>query len=118
MNWLHKLFNPHCSHCVEESECRSCETLKTQLDHERFEKEKLLSHIIELTRPSTPVIEERKELPLPLINRGWKAKKALLEAEDRRTAQLQKQKATELAVVKPMTTEELEKGLGVDENAS
>ena len=107
MNFWHRLLNPHCPHC---NECKSCETLSNQLDHERFEKEKLLNLIIEMNKPQVPVVEERKELPLPLMNRGWKVKKALLEAEDRRTAELNKKKIEE---IKPI--EDLEKQLGVED---
>lgn len=115
-HWIHHLFTPHCQECedaVSESKvCQSCETLKMQLSIANHEKSELLKSILSLTSKSPegqapPTVDYEKLKPQMMT---WDVRKRLLEAEDRKAAQLlaeRKKKSEEIA--------ELEKELGVEE---
>lgn len=109
IKWIHHLFSPHCVQCHEESEeariCKSCEILKISLEQANAEKSRLLELVIE---KNSPVIESRpaEEFKPITTNRHipWSVRKQMLEAEDRRSAQLMREKI-------PITTEDLEEEL-------
>lgn len=108
MNWFHKFFNPHCPDCaaerLEKKVCQSCETLREQLNQVNFEKKQLLDSILQKPVIEQPRIETEE---LNKINyRPWKVKQALLEAEDRKKAELIRK------------NEELEKELSIEEKPS
>lgn len=89
-NWLHHLFNPHCEHCYAEKQCSNCETLKTLLESERYEKGKLVQQIIEITKPQVETVLAPKlsaEESKPQIV-SWRVKRDLLESEDRAKAKI------------------------------
>lgn len=74
---------------IDERPCQSCETLRMQLSIANHEKEQLLNTILSLTT------EKPKEQPAPAVNyeniprpMTWNMRKAMLEAEDRKAAQL------------------------------
>jgi hypothetical protein len=111
--FIHHLLNPHCPDCLAEraSEkiCQSCETLRYEVDRLRADNERLLNRLLEKPESNT----ERSEAPIPLTvprSMPWKVRQQMLEAEDRKAAQLRKQ------APKPSDdTEELERELGVVE---
>ena len=112
IKWLHHLLNPHCPHCMEEKEaekvCDSCETLKFQIEKLRADNDKLLSRILE--KPE--IVQERLVAPEPTTQLRprqvpWIVRRQMLEAEDRKKAQLLAQAPT------PQTTDELEKELDI-----
>lgn len=123
-HWLHHLFNPHCQYCKEAEEdnrvCESCETLKTQLSIANNEKRELLNQIMLLTRPaenqSSPPVDYEKVKPKMMT---WNVRRQMLEAEDRKAAQIlaeQKKKDAERAKIKTSADiEQLEKELGITE---
>lgn len=117
INFFHHLFNPHCPNCIEEKQCQNCETLRQLLDQERYEKSRLLDQIIELTKPIiVNEVREKSEEPKPLQSHiPWKVRRAILEQEDRVKARIEKEH--KLTEVKPLTVAELEKKLGVNEDA-
>lgn len=90
--FFHRLFNPHCEHCIEERVCKTCEVLKFEVDRLRSENERLLNRILE-----KPVQEiERTVAPEPVSTPRvslWSVKKQMLEAEDRAKAQILKKAA-------------------------
>lgn len=106
-NWIHRLFNPHCSHCLSERAeskvCPSCETLKAQLERVTYENQKLLDRIL-----TPPVIKEEQpklvEMSIPK-NIPWNVRRQMLEAEDREKAKLLRNA--------PVPIEELEKELEI-----
>lgn len=130
LHWFHHLVNPHCVACREDAQeekvCVSCETLKMQLSIANNEKKQLLESILSLT-------EKPKETVQPTVNLEalrpkavtWSVRRQMLEAEDRKQAQLlaeQKKHAEEAAkqvTRTPISKEqedsinELEKELGV-----
>ena len=132
---IHHFFNPHCHECeldnLKLDECKSCETLRFQLEQVNHQNRDLLNAIISKNLP--PVIdlnESTEPVPEPvsrgtLTSRAWQIRKQTLEAEDRaRAAALRnaaaqdKQARAEINEVKPVGTssiEELEKELGIQE---
>lgn len=91
INFLHKLFNPHCLHCTEEARanrvCNTCEVLQLQLELMRAERDILLGKLLDPKIVSEPEskIEDLQPIKKTL---PWKARQQILEAEDRATAQL------------------------------
>lgn len=116
LKWIHQLFNPHCVHCreelIESKQCNSCDTLIRQLDIKTNECEVLLNKLI---NPSVKEVVETGPVQMtrPTRNLTWNVRRQMLEAEDRKKAELLR------AVPKPSTNntdiEELEKELGVDD---
>lgn len=115
MNWLHRLFNPHCEHCLDlerdEKICQSCETLKDEVAHLRNENRKLIESITAKPEPE----EVRIQAPVPISPKRavpWAVRKQMLEQQDR-------EKARALAnAAKPnvkVDVEDLEKEMGVVE---
>lgn len=126
VKFFHRLLHPHCKDCDTESICESCETLKEQLAFERASNLNLLNRILELTAPVKPEpintnIEQEPIKPRFIPNR---IRKQMLETEDREAARAIREKTKEIeqasqiqrkiTVNQPMTTEELEKELGVN----
>lgn len=118
IKWLHHLFNPHCIECKTEleekleriehnSECKSCDTLRAQLDIANYEKKELLNRLL------SPIMETRIEGPditpesLKAKAIPWRMRQQMLEAEDRVRAQAIRNA--------PKPVEDLEKELGVVE---
>lgn len=96
---LHRFLNPNCDHCVhldeleferkrESTHCQSCDTLRQMLDTANREKERLLDLIIEKNKPE-PRYEGSEVLnPIRTAQLPWRARQAMLEAEDRKKAQV------------------------------
>lgn len=93
---------------LDEKPCDSCETLKMQLSIANREKEQLLNTILAYNQPrvaEAPIKVDYEKLPRPMT---WNMRRALLEAEDKKTAQIMaevKKQAAEIA--------KLEKEVGV-----
>jgi len=120
IRFIHHIFQPHCLDCLNEIQdarvCSSCETLKHQLEIANYEKRELLNKLIrEPEQPVTNPVNYNEIRPRTV---PWNVKRQELEAEDRRRAQLMKEKEKELKVVssdsiKDSSVDELEKELGV-----
>lgn len=114
IKWLHHILNPHCPDCILERQekkiCQSCETLTMQLALSNNEKERLLNKLLE--KPSEPVHTEAPEITHKL-NVPWKVRQQMLEAEDRKKAQLMRDAPKSQVIMKTETIENLEKELGV-----
>lgn len=117
-HWLHHLFSPHCHECqlaAEESKvCQSCETLKMQLSIANHEKQEMLNTILALSKPAereqtSPAVDYEKLRPRMTT---WNVRKQMLEAEDRKAAQVlaeQKKKSIGDQIA------DLEKEVGLEE---
>lgn len=74
---------------IEPPPCESCETLKMQLAIANHEKEQMLSTILSFNKPvesaPTTVIDYEKLRPKMTT---WNVRRQMLEAEDRKAAQL------------------------------
>lgn len=90
--WLHHLLQPHCADCQREAEvnkiCRSCNSLREQLEYARQENQQLLTHIMTLTaKPEEPVPAAAPQIPVGKMT-TWRTHRQLLEERDRETARL------------------------------
>ena len=121
--WFHRLFNPHCPDCraeyeaarMEEHErreeskvCVSCDMLKQMNDHLRMDNEKLMRRLLDKPEPET--IQEAKPMQTRPVALPWRVRQQMLEAEDRKKAELIRKAPKPLEVV---STEELEKDLDI-----
>jgi len=108
-NWFHRLFNPHCPHCLDEMKeskvCASCETLKEQLESITHEKNKLLDRLLAPPVVET-VVQPVREVTKP-VNVPWTVRRQMLEKEDREKARLMREAPV------PISTEDLEKDLNL-----
>lgn len=114
IKFFHRLFNPHCDHCVEEDRedkiCPTCEVYKSQLELNNHDKKLLLATIREI---SNPVIEEKEfphTEPIQPRTTPWPVQRKILEREDRIAAKLTRDKKAEL---KSEKIEDLEKEVGI-----
>lgn len=115
-HWLHHLFSPHCAECRTERQenavCQTCEVLTVQLARANIEKDQLLAQIERMANPAPIVQESQSESPQPLKPRivPWAVRKNLLEAEDRKAAELMRE-----AKMKDKSTTELEEEVGISD---
>jgi uncharacterized Zn finger protein (UPF0148 family) len=120
-HWLHHLINPHCPDCQLDKEgdkvCNSCETLKIQLAIANREKEQMLSSILSFTKPAevnhAPSQVDPKELKPRMMT--WNVRKQMLEAEDRKAAQLI---ADQVKADREAAISKLEEEVGIKEEVS
>jgi hypothetical protein len=114
MNWFHKLLNPHCEHCRDESRenkvCLSCETLKSELAAVRFQNEQLMKNILEIVHPAPVPLVERKEVEFKPLVTSWRVKQQMLQENDRLAAAAMKAKKAEM-YESSKSTQQLEKEL-------
>lgn len=118
-NFFHRLFNPHCQHCIEEAirlreeikedrtYCASCETLTRQLEIANFEKKQLLDRLLE-----KPAEQVENKVPVQIShpkNIPWRVRQQELEAADRQRARLMKDAPKPQPIVDVVSTAELEK---------
>lgn len=114
MNWFHKLFHPHCDLCHAEAQenriCQSCETLKSELAAVRFQNEQLMKNILDIVHPPKPESVQVDTSNFKPLATSWRIKQQMLEAEDRKAAQVLKEKKQEM-YESSKTTQQLEKEL-------
>lgn len=136
INFIHKLLNPHCEHCAQErreqlelarlerleqreelkdnSVCPSCETLMRQLEIANHEKAQLLEKL--LKEPEAPAATTAP--PISTVRPRtvpWVVRRQMLEAEDRKKAELLRNapKPNPVDSVNTSDVAELEKELDV-----
>ncbi len=91
--------------------CEGCEVLRHQLEVSNYEKKQLLDRLLE--RPE-PIIEKPPVAITPPTSLPWRARRQILEAEDREKARAMREAAKPDATV---SVEELEKEMNVVEKA-
>jgi len=96
---IYKLFR------LELPVCKICETLREQLDKSERERTELLHRLLDKDKPESSIqlTDELKSIQPNFI--PWRVKQQLLEAEDRKKAELMRNKDKEIS--------ELEKELGI-----
>jgi hypothetical protein len=113
MNWIHRLFNPHCENCLD---CKSCQTLQIQLEIANQEKNRLLDCIIRMSEPPVTHVNENQTQPViqPIMPHHipWQMKRNMMEAEDRIKARILKERTNEIQDNKEIA--DLERSLGID----
>lgn len=96
-NWLHRLFNPHCPQCLAdklEDVNPVVEELKTELTSLRYDRDRLLKHILEggqsvrinANIPNNVQAEESEPIRIGNKPMPFAVRRAMLEAEDRAKA--------------------------------
>jgi len=100
--------------------CETCEVLRLALDESNRERKELLHRLLDKDKPE-PLIE-KSEPPQPIMPQfvPWRVRQQMLEAEDRKKAQLIREREKEIAEINAITkthqnVAELEKELGVAE---
>jgi hypothetical protein len=89
--------------------CNSCEILREQLDKSERERGELLHRLLDKDKPE-PLPEKAEEhVPIRPQFTPWRVRQQLLEAEDRKQAELMREKHKEI--------EKLEKELGIEPDA-
>jgi hypothetical protein len=92
-NFFHKLFNPHCPDCKEElRESKINEVVEgLKLENARMQEmiDKLFDRLLE--KPETPIEEVKPASTVKPAQIPWRVRQQMLEADDRKTAQLLKE---------------------------
>lgn len=104
---------------TDEQICKSCETLRQQLEIANYEKNELLHKLLKDPEP-IPVQNEPVKITRPRML-PWNVRRQILEKEDREKAKLMRTAPKPISEVKDDTerisTEELEKELEIVEDA-
>src|SRR5262245_26507584 len=89
--------------------CETCEVLRSQLAEANRERRELLTRLL---GPEPLIHQEEKTEPQPIIPQfvPWKVRQQMLEQEDKKRAQLMREKQNEMRETK---ISDLERELGV-----
>lgn len=114
-NFIHHLLNPHCAHCEmlsnKDKECKSCETLKIQLDIARQENRELLQSILDIVHPKVEIkTDESNHEPVRTTPVSWRIKRQQLERSSREEYRRMREAARNGTTI---SIEELEKQAGI-----
>jgi len=86
--------------------CDSCEVLREQLSHSEQERRELLHKLLEKDKPeSVPQTVQEEFKPITPQFTPWRVRQQMLENEDKRAAQLMRDRKKEI--------DELEKEMGI-----
>jgi len=101
-------------------QCKSCETLKQQLEFERAEKQQLINTLVEIVHPKPPIVEQPPQMltQIPMGATTFTRRRAALEALERANAKILGEKRFVKEPDSQQTAKEietLEKELGVEE---
>lgn len=118
-NWLREFYEVRAARRaslreerLESAVCKSCETLQRQLEIANHEKAQLLERLLE--KPAEPQTQTAPPINLKSPRTvPWAVRRQMLEAEDRRTAQLMRQAPKPASEVKTEDVADLEKELDV-----
>lgn len=99
---------------LEPFPCPTCEVLRFQLDESNRERRDLLQKFLERDRPeSTSSVKIEELQPIRPQFTPWRVRQQILEAEDRKQAQLLREKQKEMSEARKPNIEELEKELEI-----
>jgi hypothetical protein len=120
MNWFHKFFNPHCLDCKEDyldqQVCDSCNTLRIENQALRKHNDQLIQALLDKVKPKEEVVPSQVVVTQPVnSNLSWRARRHILEVEDRKTAELKREKRKEMDAIPITSVDKLEEELGVDD---
>jgi len=101
IKFFHHLFNPHCQQCHDEfldsKVCDSCNTLRLEIAALRKHNQQLIDAILNKVNPK----EESQQVVIQpeAVNKNlsWRVRRHLLETEDKKAAELLKQKRAEMS---------------------
>jgi len=115
IKFFHQIFRPNCDcNICSRPSCSKCEVLESQLLFERAQNQQLIQNLINLTNPikEEPAKRNVELKPIHTVGIPWRVKQQMMEEEDKKSAQLKREKELEKEANK-LTTEELEKELGI-----
>ena len=118
---IHHLLNPHCPDCrdeiLESKICESCNTLRLENAQLRKHNDQLIQSLLNQLKPKEEVqVNQTTKLPRPVGGGlNWRARRQMLEQEDRQAAKILREKRIEMAVP-VVSIEKLEEELGVESN--
>lgn len=93
---------------LDPSHCESCEILREQLHKCDVERSELLHRLLNKEKSEPPsTVKEEENIPITPTFVPWRIKQQMLESEDRKQAQLLRDKEKEIA--------ELEKELNISQ---
>lgn len=95
---------------LTEEPCETCEILREQLAKSDAERRELLTRLLAKETPEPSHVVEEEFQPIKPQFIPWRVRQQMLEAEDRKKAQLTKEKEKEIS--------ELEKELGVHDGTT
>lgn len=106
--------------------CKSCETLKQQLEFERSEKKELLDTILRIVNPKVVEAPAVEMTPVNVTTGSFTRRRAILEQKDREEARIKKQSpflasedkvtiAGNTSITATSDIDKLEKELGIEE---
>lgn len=124
--FFHEFLHPHCQDCFHTREveleelrdskiCKSCETLRVQLEISNFEKKQLLDKLLHKDDVIQPPQQDYQ--PIMPKNIPWGVRRQMLEEESKRAAALLKEREKEIKVTVNGKVEAIEKELGIDAGA-
>jgi hypothetical protein len=117
INFIHRLLNPHCLECKVEREelkvCASCEILKQQLSIMMLERDRLLTNLLVGSPVEPPNITQQEPQVIKPKIVPWSVRRQMLEAEDRRKAELLRN--VPKPTIQQVSIEQLEKEIGVND---
>lgn len=86
---------------LPEPVCASCELLRDQLDESNRERRELLQRLLERDKPEPPQVAEVANVPITPPFVPWRVRQQMLEKEDRRAAQILRDREKEIRAVTP-----------------
>jgi hypothetical protein len=93
--------------------CETCEILREQLHKSDTERKELLTRLLDKDKVEPLPKEDDEIIPIQPQFVPWRVRQQMLEAEDRKKAQLMKEKQTEISESRKEKISELEQELGV-----
>lgn len=90
--------------------CTTCEVLHLQLAESNRERKELLHKLLDKDKPEPLITEQEEMKPIQPQFTPWRVRQQMLEAEDRRTAQILKERLKEMEASK---IDVLEQELGI-----
>lgn len=124
MNWIHRLFNPHCPTCMEEdrikleleqeryhrdNECDSCKSLSSENAFLREQVRELQDHILHPSIPNEPIVADDTLKPVTNYRKPFSAIRKELEQADKLKAKVRDEQLIKEAAkpdINPITDDE------------
>ena len=81
---------------LSDDPCESCEILRERLLQSDAERKELLHRLLDNDKPEPPSIKEEDLVPIKPQFTPWRVRQQMLEQEDRKKAQLMRDRVDEL----------------------
>lgn len=81
---------------LEPTQCNTCEVLRSELENSNRERRELLSRLLDRDQPKAEKEDKEKYKPIQPQFVPWRVRQQMLEAEDRKRAELLKASISKL----------------------